>query len=76
MNNLLSYCGLVDVRTSASEKDLPVHIIFPGFFLMKNNLCVQTAMCVTAGSIMQGLLLAQRSVDNKINAIRLHIAYI
>ena len=37
---------------------------------MKNNLCVQTAMCVTAGSIMQGLLLAQRSVDNKINAIR------
>ena len=24
MNNLLSYCGLVDTRTSASEKDLPV----------------------------------------------------
>ena len=24
MNNLLSYCGLVDARTSASEKDLPV----------------------------------------------------
>ena len=24
MNNLLSYCGLVDVRISASEKDLPV----------------------------------------------------
>ena len=23
-NNLLSYCGLVDVRISASEKDLPV----------------------------------------------------
>ena len=24
MNNLLSYCGLVDARTSAFEKDLPV----------------------------------------------------
>ena len=25
MNNLLSYCGLVDARISASEKDLPVN---------------------------------------------------
>ena len=24
MNNLLSYCGLVDARIRASEKDLPV----------------------------------------------------
>ena len=24
INNLLSYCGLVDARISASEKDLPV----------------------------------------------------
>ena len=24
MNNLLSYCGLVDARISAFEKDLPV----------------------------------------------------
>ena len=24
MNNLLSYCGLVDVRINASDKDLPV----------------------------------------------------
>jgi len=24
MNNLFSYCGLVDARISASEKDLPV----------------------------------------------------
>ena len=28
MNNLLSYCGLVDARISASEKDLPVQNIF------------------------------------------------
>ena len=27
MNNLLSYCGLVDARISASEKDLPVQTI-------------------------------------------------
>jgi hypothetical protein len=26
MNNLLSYCGLVDARISAFEKDLPVPI--------------------------------------------------
>ena len=24
MNNLFSYCGLVDVRINASDKDLPV----------------------------------------------------
>ena len=24
MNNILSYCGLIDARISASEKDLPV----------------------------------------------------
>jgi hypothetical protein len=27
MNNLLSYCGLVDARISASKKDLPVSIL-------------------------------------------------
>ena len=27
MNNLLSYCGLVVARTSASEKDLPVMVV-------------------------------------------------
>ena len=26
MKNLLSYCGLVDARISASEKDLPLRI--------------------------------------------------
>ena len=28
MNNLLSYCGLVDARISASEKDLPVSTLY------------------------------------------------
>ena len=27
MNNMLSYCGLVDVRISASEKNLPVPVV-------------------------------------------------
>ena len=27
MNNLLSYCGLVDVRINPSDKDLPVQLI-------------------------------------------------
>ena len=27
MNNLLSFCGLVDARISASEKDLPVQMV-------------------------------------------------
>ena len=26
MNNFLSYCGLVDVRINASDKDLPVKL--------------------------------------------------
>ena len=25
MNNLLSYCGLIDAKIRASDKDLPVH---------------------------------------------------
>ena len=28
MNNILSCCGLVDARISASEKDLPVNMEF------------------------------------------------
>ena len=32
MNNLLSYCGLVDARISASNKDLPV--FFHTFFVL------------------------------------------
>ena len=28
MNNLLSNCGLVDLRINASDKDLPVSVVF------------------------------------------------
>ena len=31
MNNLLSYCGLVELRISASEKDLPVIMVADKF---------------------------------------------
>ena len=34
MNNLLSYCGLVEVRISASEKDLPVMKTNTGEFVV------------------------------------------
>ena len=31
MNNLLSYCGLVDAKIRASDKDLPVHTASPSY---------------------------------------------
>ena len=39
MNNLLSYCELVDTRISASERDLPVFdkFRFPFFYRISNN---------------------------------------
>ena len=40
MNNLLSYCGLVDARISASEKDVPVPrtlILDPVTYMLNNN---------------------------------------
>ena len=44
MNNLLSYCVLVEPRISASDKDLPVSVhamkcqLCPSLFLTKNDL--------------------------------------
>ena len=32
MNNLLSYCGLVDAKIRASDKDLPVHSVDGGMY--------------------------------------------
>ena len=31
MNNLSSYCGLVDAKIRASDKDLPVHGFYQNF---------------------------------------------
>ena len=43
MYNLLSYCGLVDARISASEKDLPVLVkearSQPQNFMLKCGFC-------------------------------------
>ena len=41
MNNLLSYCGLVDARISASEKYLPVLIFYRyDSFNIKNDIAL------------------------------------
>ena len=37
MNNLLSYCGLVDVRINASDKDLPVQISATYIYVYKKS---------------------------------------
>jgi hypothetical protein len=37
MKNLLSYCGLVDARTSPSDKDLPVYVVKKVFFANVRN---------------------------------------
>ena len=45
MNNLLSYCGLVDARQSASEKDLPVEP-WSDFFYYSVNMLPETKMAI------------------------------
>ena len=45
MNNRLTYCGLVDARISASEKNLPVNVqfqIIPPIFVTRqtNQYCI------------------------------------
>ena len=44
MNNLLSYCGLVDVRINASDKYLPVQ-------KFKTNSLQQPLLLVDAGGL-------------------------
>ena len=38
MNNLLSYCGLVDPRISTSDKDLPVKTELCQLFLFRSRM--------------------------------------
>jgi hypothetical protein len=38
MNNLLSYCGLVDAKIRASEKDLPVQMMVVYFGKKMNKI--------------------------------------
>ena len=38
MNNLLSYCGLIDAKIRASDKDLPVFVsLLANYFSLKIN---------------------------------------
>ena len=37
MNNLLSYCGLVDAKLRASDKDLPVLSALRGRFALSDS---------------------------------------
>ena len=49
MNNLLSYCGLVDANISASDKDLPVHSSFVANNLKKQQEVVWVKQCKYSG---------------------------
>ena len=48
MNNLASYCGLVDARISASDKDLPVMFVH----LLMCTLCMAILVLKTEGSTL------------------------
>ena len=78
MNNLLSYCGLVDARISASEKDLPVRIFLPfftNFFFVNFNdgLCTgqhqELDFCDSTSSyvLLTCFLLAAGSITHALN---------
>ena len=41
MNNLLSYCGLVDAKIRASDKDLPVMVGFIQKMLVKFSIITE-----------------------------------
>ena len=53
MKNMLSYCGLIDAKIRASDKDLPVHVIkgvsdlemCMNDMLMRENLVNQATLC-------------------------------
>ena len=53
MNNLLSYCGLVDAKIRASDKDLPVQVLralFPLLtaLLIRQDLLKNASECIAA----------------------------
>ena len=52
MNNLLSYCGLVDLRINASEKDLPVCISY-GMKLHNCHICTYTLLASATNNPLQ-----------------------
>ena len=67
MDIFLSYCGLVDARISASEKDLPVQVIFYEFdalFLQLNqNVMSLFSSVVSCCQTVLGALLHTAGLD-------------
>ena len=59
MNNLLSYCGLVDARISASEKDLPVSNSKNKYHRYSQNFAVSTFARVNNGLRSDIVLLSE-----------------
>ena len=47
MNNLLSYCGLVDAKIKASDKDLPVCCIPTKSFYRKGSFSFFDSHCIS-----------------------------
>ena len=63
MNNLLSYCGLVDARISSSEKDLPVYQLFVLFVdIILENCDVQYFHYVHTFCTIRSFLLLRNTV--------------
>ena len=55
MNNLLSDCGLVDTRISASKKDLPV-LLAPQIFIPSDDLDLSIISNLTLSNIYPKIL--------------------
>ena len=72
MNNLLSYCGLVDAKIKASDKDLPVlitTIIFPSYqFLMGLHMNVKKQQTNSKGLFIKSIFIPP-SVWKKITVL-------
>ena len=63
MNNLSSYCGLVDARISSSEKDLPVYQLFVLFVdIILENCDEQNFHYVYTFCTMRSFLLLRNTV--------------
>ena len=61
MNNLLSYCGLVDGKIRPSDKDLPVQLVFLRPFEMQ----VKQDFPINDGSFPNVTLCSHRMFDKK-----------
>ena len=70
LNNLLSYCGLVDARISTSEKDLPVQV-YQTFMMLekggsnttaKKSFCTSKLAVITQGLLFSSVLISRNPV--------------